>query len=237
VRAESRAMPDAAASLRMSERWALRRLERGDPNWPVQLALALIIVLQLTLADQVSVGPTWLAPAAEAVLLAALVVVSPARATKEPRGRRALAMALIAVVGAINLVSLGLLVHYLVQGGHAQGHALIFSGTKLLLTNVLLFAVWFWELDRGGPVARFSTPDALPDFLFPQMDDPQFAQKGWRPGFFDYLYTSLTNANAFSPTDTMPLTHTAKAIMAIESVSSLVTIGLVLARAVNILAS
>ena len=69
------------------------------------------------------------------------------------------------------------------------------------------------------------------------MDDPQFAQKGWRPGFFDYLYTSLTNANAFSPTDTMPLTHTAKAIMAIESVSSLVTIGLVLARAVNILAS
>jgi hypothetical protein len=230
-------MPDAAASVRMSERWALRRLERGDPHWPAQLALALIIVLQLTLADQVSAGPTWLGPVAEAVLLAVLIVVSPARATKEAPGRRALSMALIAVVGAINLVSLGLLVHYLVQGGPAHGDALIFSGTKLLLTNVLLFGVWFWELDRGGPVARYGDTDAHPDFLFPQMDDPQFAPKGWRPGFFDYLYLSLTNANAFSPTDTMPLTHTAKAIMAVESVSSLVTIGLVLARAVNILAS
>ena len=230
-------MPHAAASLRMSERWALRRLERGDPHWPVQLALALIIALQLTLTDQVSVGPGWIGPAVEAVLLLALIVVSPARATKETPGRRELAMGLIALVGVINLVSLALLVHYLVKGGHAQGHALIFSGTKLLLTNVLLFGVWFWELDRGGPVARFSETGTLPDFLFPQMDDPQFAQKGWRPGFFDYLYTSLTNANAFSPTDTMPLTHTAKAIMALESVSSLVTVGLVLARAVNILAS
>jgi hypothetical protein len=236
VRAESRGMSDAPAGLRITERRALRRLELGDPFWPVQLALGLIIVLQLTLADQVSVGPTWLAPAVEAVVLVVLIVVTPPRATKETRGRRMLSMVLIALVSAINLTSLALLVHYLVKGGEASGGALVLSGTKLLLTNVLLFSVWFWELDRGGPVARFANPDALPDFQFPQMDDPQFAPKGWRPGFLDYLYTSLTNANAFSPTDTMPLTHAAKAIMAVESVSSLITIGLVLARAVNVLA-
>jgi hypothetical protein len=221
----------------MSERRALRRLELGDPFWPVQLALALIIVIQLTLADQVSVGPTWLAPSVEAALLLALIVVAPARATEERPGRRMVSMVLIAVVSAINVTSLGLLVHHLVQGGTATGGALVLSGTKLLLTNVLLFAVWFWELDRGGPVVRFADPNALPDFGFPQMDNAQLAPKGWRPGFLDYLYTSLTNANAFSPTDTMPLTHAAKVIMAVESVSSLVTIGLVLARAVNVLAS
>ena len=237
MRAESRGMPHAATGLRMSERRVLRRLELGDPYWPVQVALGLIIVVQLTLADQVSVGPTWLAPAVEAVLLFALIVITPARATEERPGRRMVAMTLIGVVSAINVTSLGLLVHYLVKGGQADGGALVLSGTKLLLTNVLLFSVWFWELDRGGPVTRFANPDALPDFQFPQMDNPRFGPRGWRPGFFDYLYTSLTNANAFSPTDTMPLTHVAKAIMAVESVSSLVTIGLVLARAVNILAS
>jgi hypothetical protein len=223
------------SGLRVSERRALRRLELGDPYWPTQLAVGLIIALQLTLPDKVSAGPTWMAPIAEAVLLVALMIVAPARATKHTPGRRELALALIGLVSVINLISLGLLVHYLVKGGHAGGDELILAGTKLLLTNVLLFAIWFWELDRGGPVVRFTNPDALPDFLFPQMDDPQFAPKNWRPGFGDYLYTSLTNANAFSPTDTMPLTHTAKAVMAIESVSSLITIGLVLARAVNIL--
>jgi uncharacterized membrane protein len=221
--------------LRVSERWVHRRLELGDPYWPAQLAIALIIAVQLTLTDQVSVGPRWLAPVAETVLLIVLVWVTPARATKHTPGRRELALGVIGLVSVINVISLVLLVNYLVAGGNAGGESLILSGTKLLLTNVLLFAVWFWELDRGGPVVRFNDSSALPDFLFPQMDDPQFAPEGWRPGFGDYLYTSLTNATAFSPTDTMPLTHMAKAIMAIESVTSLATIGLVLARAVNIL--
>jgi hypothetical protein len=219
----------------MSERRALRRFELGDPYWPAQVAIALIVALQLSLPDKLSPGPMWLAPIAEAALLVALVLVAPGRATKHTPGRRELALTVIGLVSVINLISLGLLVHYLVIGGHAGGNDLILAGTKLLVTNVLLFALWFWELDRGGPVARFTNPEALPDFVFPQMDDPQFAPKNWRPGFGDYLYLSLTNANAFSPTDTMPLTHTAKAVMAVESVSSLVTIGLVLARAVNIL--
>jgi hypothetical protein len=217
------------------ERRALTRLERGDPFWPSQVAVALIIALQLTLTDQVSPGPWWLAPAIEALLLIALVIVTPRRATRHTAGRRALALAVVTVVSLINVAALVLLIHYLVTGGEADGEGLVLSGVKILGTNVLLFALWFWELDGGGPVERFTNTDALPDFQFPQMDNPQFAPANWRPGFGDYLYTSLTNANAFSPTDTLPLTQRAKAIMAVESVTSLATIGLVLARAVNIL--
>ena len=105
----------------------------------------------------------------------------------------------------------------------------------LWATNVLLFAVWYWEMDRGGPVARYLDRDVFPDFQFPQMENPKLAPPGWRPGFLDYLYTSLTNATAFSPTDTMPLTQTAKVVMGVQGVAALLTVGLVVARAVNIL--
>jgi hypothetical protein len=211
------------------------RLERGDPYWPSQLAVAAAIALSLALSKQVTVGPRWLLPSVEGLLLVALVVVAPVRATAHSRGRRWFALVVIGFVTLANAVSLGLLVHYLINGGHTVGHDLIESGAVLWATNVLLFAVWYWELDRGGPVARFVDPDALPDFQFPQMENKQFAVPGWRPGFGDYLYTSLTNATAFSPTDTMPLTLTAKLVMSVQSVTALLTLGLVVARAVNIL--
>jgi hypothetical protein len=102
---------------------------------------------------------------------------------------------------------------------------------------VLLFGLWYWEVDRGGPVARARQESGVPDFLFPQMTDPRWAPPGWGPKLIDYLYVSLTNATAFSPTDTMPLTATAKWLMSAQSVASLVTVGLVVARAVNILGS
>jgi len=219
----------------MSERQVLRRIELGDPYWPAQLTMAVVIVVQFTLADRVTAGPSWLAPIVATGLLALLVVVAPRRATHHAPRQRLLALTVIGIVSLINVVSLVLLVRLLIRGTSTNGEELILSGTKLLVTNVLVFAVWFWELDRGGPVVRFRAPDARPDFQFPQMENPQFAPERWRPGFVDYLYLSLTNATAFSPTDTMPLTHPAKAIMAIESVTSLATIGLVLARAVNIL--
>jgi len=219
----------------MSERRVLQRIERGDPYWPAQLAVAITITLNLALSEKVTLGPSWVAPLIEGVLLAVLVVVAPARATTHSRGRRSFALAVIGVVSLMNIISLGLLVHYLVNGGQVGGRQLILSGGMLLATNVLLFAVWFWELDRGGPARRFGDPSPRPDFQFPQMENPQLAPNGWRPGFMDYLYTSLTNATAFSPTDTMPLSHTAKAIMATQSVTSLITVGLVVARAVNIL--
>jgi uncharacterized membrane protein len=211
------------------------RLERGDPYWPAQLSVAMAIALNLALAARVTIGPTWLLPSVEGVLLIALVVIAPRRATAHSLGRRRFAISVIGLVSLGNVVSLALLVHYLINGGKAGGHQLILSGAVLWATNVLLFAVWYWETDRGGPVNRHLDPDALPDFQFPQMENPQLAPAGWRPGFVDYLYTSLTNATAFSPTDTMPLTQTAKIVMGVQSVAALLTVGLVVARAVNIL--
>ena len=211
------------------------RIEQGDPLWPAQLTVAAAIALNLTLADRVTFGPTWLLPSVEGALLAALVIIAPSRAASHTRRIRRFALGVIGLVSLANVVSLGLLVHYLVNGGKAGGHALILSGVVLWGTNVLLFSVWYWEMDRGGPVVRHLDPKALPDFQFPQMENPGLAPPGWRPGFVDYLYVSLTNATAFSPTDTMPLTQTAKLVMGVQSVAALVTVGLVVARAVNIL--
>jgi uncharacterized membrane protein len=211
------------------------RVERGDPYWPAQLAVAAAIVLNLALADQITIGPRWLLPGVEAILLVSLVVVSPARATAHRVGERRFALTVVGLVSLVNIVLLARLVDELINGGHVGGRALILSGAVLWVTNVLLFAVWYWEMDRGGPVARYLNATALVDFQFPQMDSPELAPKGWRPGFLDYLYTSFTNSTAFSPTDTMPLTHTAKIVMAIQSFTALLTVGLVIARAVNIL--
>jgi uncharacterized membrane protein len=210
------------------------RIERGDPFWPAQAAVAAAVLLSLLLADPLTIGPRWLLPVIEGALFAVLVIVVPRRATKHSRGRRTFALCVIGLVSVATIYSLARLVHFLVSGGDVGGERLIESGAVIWVTNVLLFAVWYWELDRGGPVARHLHPDGLADFQFPQMD-PDVGMKEWRPGFFDYLYTSLTNSVAFSPTDTMPLTQTAKALMALQSITALLTIALVVARAVNIL--
>jgi hypothetical protein len=119
---------------------------------------------------------------------------------------------------------------------HLTGPQLLFTGGGVWLTDVIAFALAFWELDCGGPVARaLATHRATPDFQFPQDENPQLARDGWSPRLWDYAYLSLTNSIAFSPTDAMPLTRQAKALMAAESTLSAVTILLVAARAVNIL--
>jgi len=211
------------------------RIEHGDPYWPAQLAVGLAIVLNLALANQITIGPRWLLPGVEGILLVSLVVVAPARATVQRVRERRFALVVIGLVSLVNIVLLGRLIDQLINGSTVGGRSLILSGAVLWVTNVLLFAVWYWEMDRGGPVARYLNATALVDFQFPQMDSPDLAPEGWRPGFLDYLYVSLTNSTAFSPTDTMPLTHTAKIVMAIQSVTALLTVGLVIARAVNIL--
>jgi uncharacterized membrane protein len=212
-----------------------KRLQQGDPFWPAQLAVAVAIALSFTLSDKLTLGPRALLPAVELVLLVVLVIIVPSRATRHDRRRRAFALSFIALVSATTIFSLVRLVHFLVAGGHAGGERLIESGAVLWLTNVLLFAVWYWEMDGGGPVARKLHPAAFPDFLFPRMDSPERAPANWRPGFVDYLYLSLTNSVAFSPTDTLPLTGTAKLVMGLQSVTALLTLALVVARAVNIL--
>ncbi len=211
-------------------------VERWLPFWEPQLVVACAIALQLSLSENVTIGPNWLFPALEGALLIGLVIVSPHPTVRKSPVRRRVAMGMIALVSAANIASLVLLSHHLLHSGNANGHQLILSGIVLWCTNVLLFGLWYWELDRGGPAARAASRDTnVPDFLFPQMISPEFAPKDWRPQLIDYLYVSLTNATAFSPTDTMPLTPMAKWLMSGQSLASLVTVGLVVARAVNIL--
>ena len=206
--------------------------------WPAQLAVAIAIALHLALSDKLIIGPIWLIPAVEGLLLLTLVVVAPMRISQSRwRHQRGLLWTILGLVTLTYLVSLGLLVHYLVSGGKVGGHALIGSGVVLWVTNVLLFSVVYWDLDRGGPLDRFEKDRPWPDFEFPQMDNPHMTPLGtsWQPTFLDYLYTSLTNATAFSPTDTMPLTQVAKLLMGVQGTAAVVTVGLVVARAVNIL--
>jgi uncharacterized membrane protein len=176
-------------------------------------------------------------------LLLPLSLGAPRRHPNEPKWARIAAVALIAVVNLSNVISLGLLVDALLHGGKAlglqlsthPGTTLFFAAINIWLTNVIVFALWYWELDRGGPDERSSPQHRQPDFLFPQMSTPGCTPQGWRPHFVDYLYVSFTNATAFSPTDTMPLTRWAKLLMLVQSLASLLTIAMVAARAVNIL--
>ena len=220
---------------------------RGEPRWPASLAVVASVLLYaaLPLKLQISFGPARLGggekgilPALELILLVSLTIAAPRRRPNEPRWQRYAAVALIALVNIANIGSLGLLVHSLLEkGGGTNGATLLLSSIDIWLTNVLVFALWYWELDRGGPDDRSHQAHRRPDFLFPQMVTPHCTRERWTPSFMDYLYVSFTNATAFSPTDTMPLTPWAKALMTIQALASLLTVALVAARAVNILGS
>jgi uncharacterized membrane protein len=207
----------------------------AEAFWPVQVTVLAAIGLQIGLSKRLTVGPSWLLPALEGVLLIGLSMATPRQLEHEHRRRRLTAIALTAFVSAANVFSLVELSHLLLHHNVSKGGELIVSGMLIWLTNFLIFALWYWELDRGGPGRRAAGHDGPPDFLFPQMSDDRIEPRFWRPQFFDYLYVSLTNATAFSPTDTMPLTPMAKGVMGIQSIVSLVTLGLVISRAVNIL--
>ena len=193
------------------------------------------IVLQLSLPQRLTAGPTWLVPSVETVLLVGLSVATPRKLVHEHTRRRRAALSITALLSAANVFSLVELSHYLLHHDVTKGRELIGAGVLIWLTNFMVFSLWYWELDRGGPGVRAAGHDGPPDFLFPQMSDDRIEPLEWRPRFIDYMYVSLTNQTAFSPTDTMPLTPMAKSIMGIQSVASLVTIGLIVSRAVNIL--
>jgi hypothetical protein len=213
----------------------LQALDNLSPYWGPQLVVMVAILLDLILPSELTLGESWLLPSIEGALLIGLASVSPhPRVRNHPR-RRQVAIGLIALVSADNIYSLVRLCTRLVNGNVHSGRLLIASGAILWVTNVLLFGLWFWELDRGGPAAREGQVNRIPDFLYPQMTNERWAPIDWRPSLVDYLYVSFTNATAFSPTDTMPLTARAKALMSAQSLTALVTVGLVVARAVNIL--
>ncbi|MFI4990576.1 MAG: hypothetical protein ACHQHO_06645 [Solirubrobacterales bacterium] len=207
----------------------------SEAFWPAQLTVLVAIGTQLLLPEPLTAGPSWLVPSLEGVLLIGLFVVTPNVVEDEHPRRRRIALSLTAFVSAANIFSLGALTHYLLHHHVSDGRSLIVAGVLIWLTNLLIFALWYWEMDRGGPGKRAAGNDGQPDFLFPQMTDDRIEPRDWRPKFVDYLYVSLTNNTAFSPTDTMPLTPMAKCIMGVQSVVSLLTIGLIVSRAVNIL--
>jgi uncharacterized membrane protein len=215
---------------------AWRRATRGEPRLPVSLAILLAIGLQAALPDRVANQPRWLLPGLAALLLLGIVLANPTRINRRSPALRATTLLLVVFMSAANIASAARLVVDLVQSqGLRDPTELLLTGLAIWLTNVIVFALWYWEFDRGGPVARAIAPRPYPDFLFPQMTAPELAPEHWEPGFVDYLYMSFTNATAFSPTDVMPLSRWAKLMMLIQSAISLITVALVIARAVNVL--
>ncbi len=209
---------------------------KSEHRWPASVAVVVAIVLQIVLPNRVTegLGPRWLIPVLEGVLLLALLVANPGHIDRESSLLRGMSLILIALITLANVVALGELVNALLEHTTAGGRSLVFASVPIWLTNVIAFGLWYWELDRGGVAARLRQDHRRPDFLFPQMSNPGSAPD-WTPDFLDYLYTSFTNATAFSPTDTMPLTAWSKLLMMVQSLASLLTVALVVSRAVNIL--
>jgi len=215
---------------------AWRRVTQGEPRWPVSVAVIVAVVLQVTLPGRVAAHPRWLLPGVEAALLVGIVAANPTRISRRSAHLRTASIALIFVVTAANAWSAARLVDALLNGrASADATSLLLTGASIWLTNVVAFALWYWEMDRGGPAARAHVTRKYPDFLFAQMQNPELAPAEWEPGFVDYLYLSFTNAAAFSPTDVLPLARWAKLTMLVQSAVSLLTVALVIARAVNIL--
>jgi uncharacterized membrane protein len=208
----------------------------GETRWPAAASIIGVIILQLLLPEQLSLGPTWMIPALEAAVLITMLIVGPSRLTEEARDVREIALFMIAILISANAVTLAFLLHVLLRDGEmVDGRALIASAAAVWLTGVISFGLLYWELDRGGPIARCSKDHPAPGLLFPQMGSPGSSAEPWTPRYVDYLYVSLTNSVAFSPTDALPLTRPFKGIMAAQSLASLATIVIVGARAVNIL--
>ena len=210
------------------------RTKKPEKMWHVQLTVLAVIVLQLLLGNTYSVGPKYSLAALELLLLVGLSITTRRPSQRSLNLRRFFSLGLIACITVLNIASLLLLLDNLLNGSIHEGHTLLLSAGSIYITNIILFGLWYWELDGGGPDKRL-TEKSNHDFLFVQQNLNDPVDKNWQPLFFDYLYTSSTNATAFSPTDTMPLTHRAKAFMLVQSLISLLAVGLVIARAVNIL--
>ena len=215
---------------------AWRRVSKGEPRLAVSIAVVAAIGLELALPDRVATGQRWATAVVATLLLVGILLANPKRLNRRSPALRAATLLLVALLSAGNMASGARLIIDLVNArGIRDPGKLLLTGAAIWLTNVIVFALWYWEFDRGGPVARALAPRAHPDFLFPQMVSPEVAPPDWKAGFTDYFYTSFTNATAFSPTDVMPLSHWAKLTMLVQSALSLILAALVIARAVNIL--
>jgi uncharacterized membrane protein len=216
---------------------AWKRPTAPEHRLPVALSVVAAIVLQILLPPRLTAPvPQDLLPAAEGALLIALIIVNPARFERSEVFVRLASVALIAVMSFANSLSAVLLIRAILQSRAGSSAAtLLGDAASIWATNVIAFALWYWELDRGGPAQRARGAKDYPDLMFPQMANPDLAPPDWEPYFVDYLYLAFTNATAFSPTDVMPLTRWAKLTMLVQGAVSLALGALVIARAVNIL--
>lgn len=221
-----------------------RRHSGGENRLPPAVAVVVAAVVYALLPESLLLGPRYLIPIAEVALLVAVLLGNPRRLVRQSRWSRFASVGLAGVVIVTNLVALAMLIATLVQP-NTTGAALLIGAMQVWFTNVIGFGLLFWELDRGGPVARRTVERAdIPpaDWRFSQDENHDAVtevaigsstKSGWVPTFIDYLYMSLTNSSAFSPTDTMPLTSRAKALMGVQATAALMTSLLVIARAVG----
>jgi uncharacterized membrane protein len=218
--------------------------EKIESRWEAAPAVLAVIGLQLLLA-LVSFERHWkmwhfpwwvwtIGVVPESLLLVSLAWDSARRTLERIGHRRNAALALLGIISIENGIALIALIGSLVNGNESSGGQLLLKGMTIWGTNVIAYGLWFWGVDRGGPVRRRQADPPPPDFQFPQMENPKLAEPGWHPRLFDYIYISFTNSIAFSPTDAMPLTRRAKTLMLTESAVSALSILLVTARAVNI---
>ena len=223
------------------------RSARAEHRWPAVIALVVALTLYATLPSSFLPGFRYAVVGIGVALLIPLVVVNPLRFTRETRISRLLSVGQALLLAVANQVALVQLVILLTDANADEGPTLLLTALQVWLTNVIVFALIYWEMDRGGPVARTRADrDALPaaDFRFPQDEDHDAVQEvakrssvtsDWTPNFVDYLYFSGSNSMAFSPTDAMPLSHRAKLLMGLESFAGFVMLALVIARAVSLL--
>ncbi|PPH23664.1 hypothetical protein [Rathayibacter toxicus] len=223
-----------------------RARRRAENRWPASSAILVAVALNIVGHGDATSAVRLIAAGLTCALLVPLFIVNPRRLDTETRWSRGTSIALAVVLATANQVNVVAVVIALVDGS-SDGPLLLLTALQVWVTNVVAYALLFWELDRGGPVARGTLPRSeFPpaDFAFPQDTYGDTAAEvaitsseraNWRPGFVDYLYLSITNTMAFSPTDTMPLSARAKLLMVAESFTGFVLLALVISRAVNIL--
>ncbi|WP_426560678.1 hypothetical protein ACPPVT_12475 [Angustibacter sp. McL0619] len=209
----------------------------GESRWPMAAAVLATMILTVLLPDRLRLAPAWVLPTIEGLLLLALVAADPGRISRRSRALRAVSVLLISVLATSAVWSTIKLIDDMVHGGPetSSASALLQAGGSVYACTVLAFSLLYFELDGGGAAARDHSMPASPDLAFPQQLSPELNAGLWRPRYIDYLYLGLTNSMAFSPTDVMPLVPWAKIIMGVQSVISLLILGLVVARAVNVL--
>jgi hypothetical protein len=210
---------------------------KGEHRLPVLGTLTIALVLPLLMPDRFTIVTRWLVPLVGGTLLAAVAITDPGRIDQRSRKVRLLRIALIVLLAMGASFATVRLIYELVHGGGITNSAgeLLRAGFLVWLDLIIVFAFLYWELDSGGPGERAHETPRYVDLAYPQHLNSDVARPGWRPVFFDYLYLGFTNSTAFSPTDVMPLALWAKLTMALQSLISLVILGLVIARAVNIL--